>query len=131
MTDGYENALLQWQQQQQRHLQSAENAATLVAKTLKARGVTFVEFEYYGSGDSGCIENCHIEGSGTMSQEEQEKLENLVYDLLPVGWEINEGSQGTITFDLETGSVSVDHKWLEYVDADVPGLKLDLDEIEE
>ena len=44
------------------------------------------------------------------------------------GWGNDEGSEGTVTFDLETGEVSVDHKWLEYVDADIPGVELDLDD---
>lgn len=41
-----------------------------------------------------------------------EVVEHLTYLLLPSGWEINEGSQGTILFDLgDKPKVVVDHGW--------------------
>lgn len=126
--DNYQNFRSQWQQEQERRLQVALNAATETAKALKARGITQIEFDYYGSADEGFIENCRWEGTGAVSKEEQQRLEELVFQILPPGWELNSGSQGTMFFDLETGKVSLDHKWLEYVQDDsVSGLQLELD----
>ncbi len=56
-------------------------------------------------------------------------MEGLVYQLLPSGWEINEGSAGDVTFDLASGEININHRWLEYVESDCStNLVLDLDE---
>ena len=39
-----------------------------------------------------------------------EELENCVYSFLPAGFEINDGSQGTLTLDVATGRVSIQHQ---------------------
>ena len=39
-----------------------------------------------------------------------EKLENCIYEFLPAGFEINDGSQGTLTLDVLTGKVTIKHQ---------------------
>ncbi len=129
--DTYQVIFLEWQKEREKRIESVKNTATEVASNLKNRGITEIEFRYSGYGDSGCIEECSCEGNGSISIEEREKLEDLIYALLPSGWGNDEGSEGTITFDLSTGEVSVDHKWLQYVDEDIPGVELDLDDASE
>ena len=36
-------------------------------------------------------------------------IEEFVYDRLPDGWEINDGSYGTVVFDLTQGNISFEH----------------------
>jgi len=90
-TDSYQFIVLQWQKEREERIESVKNAATEVAKNLKNRGITEIEFRYSGYGDSGCIEECSCSGNGSLSVEEQEKLEDLVYALLPSGWGNDEG----------------------------------------
>lgn len=113
VADNYQNARLQWQQEREKRLQVVKKAAVAAAKSLKVRGVTQIELEYEGIGDDGCITNCHWEGLDTISRQELQPLEELVFQILPLGWEINQGSRGSVFFDLETGEVSLEHKWSE------------------
>lgn len=83
------------------------------AKQLKAKynlaGV--VTIEYDGSGDSGYINDVSIEPERDIS-EARDDLETLAYELLSEkygGWEINEGSCGTITIDFATNKVRIEH----------------------
>jgi hypothetical protein len=39
----------------------------------------------------------------------KEAVEELCYDYLPGGWEINEGSDGTFSFDVKAGTISHTH----------------------
>ena len=39
-----------------------------------------------------------------------EKLENCIYEFLPAGFEINDGSQGSLTLDVLTGKATIQHQ---------------------
>jgi hypothetical protein len=39
-----------------------------------------------------------------------EQLENCVYEFLPSGFEINDGGQGTLTINTQTGNVTNQHQ---------------------
>ena len=61
---------------------------------LKELGVTKVEVEYDGCGDSGCVESLTAYKDGTempIDKEVEEDIENFVCDRLPDGWEIDDG----------------------------------------
>ena len=81
---------------------------------LRASGVESIVFSFNGYGDSG-----EISGYSVFPQSLQalpgfggvELLEEFVYDHLPGGWEINEGSSGEFTFDLVNSlwDLTIDH----------------------
>jgi hypothetical protein len=39
-----------------------------------------------------------------------EQLENVLYQFLPAGFEINDGGQGTLTIDTQTAKVTLAHQ---------------------
>jgi len=82
---------------------------------------------YNGSGDSGYIENATQNEDNLASEINPEsplwsRIEDAAFATLTYnypGWEINEGSRGTIVFRLNdegTISVRIRHEWLEYVE---------------
>ena len=65
---------------------------------------------YDGSGDSGWVQDMVDSSKGSKGLNQQ--LEYICYDLLELyygGWEINEGSQGTIDFTKD--EITIDHEW--------------------
>ncbi len=79
---------------------------------LKEKGVMLVEVSYNGGGDSGFIdENMEVDSKETVKV--SAGIENICYNILQEfgGWEINEGSQGRITFDFQSDEYSVNHEW--------------------
>lgn len=117
----------EWEQQQSEREKEYLEEASGLGKELAATGIKSITFYYSGSGDDGCIDEVcpqpeNIEVGNVKA------LEELVFDLLPGGWENNEGSQGDITFDLITGEISINHQVMEYVNSDrSTNLKLNLD----
>jgi hypothetical protein len=75
---------------------------------LREAGITHVYIHYDGCGDSGAIERIDPQ---TIPEALQKALEEHAYNLLPGGWEINEGSCGVIAIDVNKGHLVVDHKW--------------------
>lgn len=64
---------------------------------------------YNGSGDSGFIESSFDNGGDVPSS-----VEDWCYNQLENqhgGWEINEGSQGTFTFNMKNKTVSLEHEF--------------------
>lgn len=122
-----------WQQAQGLRQQEYLKSASTVARELKATGIESITFYYEGSGDDGAIDTtCWEPKDIELAPELQrrlEVLEELVYQLLPSGWEIDEGSAGDVSFDLTSGEINISHKWLEYVESDCStDLVLNLDE---
>jgi hypothetical protein len=79
---------------------------------LKAAGVDLVEIDYSGSGDSGQVDEVIVTNANEHVELPQleEQLREATYDILGAdwpGWEINEGSSGSIVWDLVIG----DFKW--------------------
>lgn len=111
-----------WQQEKLVRQQEKLKSASLVARELKAVNIESITFCYEGCGDSGAIESTYWQPDDINVPSELkskiETLEELVYELLPSGWEINEGSAGDVSFDLTSGEININHKWLEYVESD-------------
>jgi hypothetical protein len=73
---------------------------------------------YSGSGDS-CDEFCFkiyneedeydLDSVEKPPREFMKKVEDAIWDLLPSGFENNEGGQGEVTIDIETGKITVEH----------------------
>jgi hypothetical protein len=79
--------------------------------------VANIEVAYSGYGDSGAIDGLQFRdpagervGRASLPKDMIEELENCVYEFLPAGFEINDGSQGTLTIDVGTGRVSIQHQ---------------------
>jgi len=80
---------------------------------MRSRGIEEVIVHYSGYGDSGDIEHVEVKPSGKELQDDEEDiLSDLTFELLGArhgGWEINEGSNGTVSLDLKKGSIEHDH----------------------
>ena len=79
--------------------------------------VANVEAAYSGYGDSGAIDGLQFRDSAgqrvdraSVPQDVIEQLENCVYEFLPAGFEIDDGSQGTLTIATQTAKVTIQHQ---------------------
>ena len=61
--------------------------------------------DFSGGGDSGYIEDDMTTNLGTYTA--PESCKDYMYDKLPGGWEINEGSQGSGVFDVAKGTFTL------------------------
>ena len=112
-----------------------------ILERLRALAVASAQAEYNGYGDSGQLEAVELIGGGgdaaragvTVGRVEQrfedgrwtrvvedrevaldEALKDLFYDALEMlapGWEINDGSQGTVSLVVATGKIDLCHDW--------------------
>jgi hypothetical protein len=80
-----------------------------VREFLEHEGIKEMEVSYEGGGDSGSVNHEYSSENG--SGQIDEDIEHICYDLLQEygGWEINEGSQGTINFTKD--EIIVNHEW--------------------
>jgi hypothetical protein len=85
-----------------------------IFSTLKSENlVGQLRLDYTGGGDSGYIESQFTSGAEVPAEIEDwcyQKLENL-----HGGWEINEGSHGYFTFNIETRVIELEHTYNEDV----------------
>ena len=88
-----------------------------VLPALRKHRVANIEAAYSGYGDSGAIDGLQFRDSAgqrvdreSLPQDVIEQLENCVYEFLPAGFEVDDGSQGTLTLDVATGRVSIQHQ---------------------
>ena len=88
-----------------------------VLPALRKHRVANIEAAYSGYGDSGAIDGLQFRDAAgqrvdraSVPQDVIEQLENCVYEFLPDGFEIDDGSQGTLTLDVATGRVSIQHQ---------------------
>ena len=80
-------------------------------------GVANIEVSYSGYGDDGSIDGVQYRDPtgirverATIPEKLIEDLESCVYELLPAGFEIGEGAQGTLTIDVQAGKVTIQHQ---------------------
>ncbi len=118
LNDDFQQILLQMQQAEQvKQEQSKQKLRTEILPALRPLQVANIEAAYSGSGDSGAIDGVQfrdrkgirIERS-TIPAALKESLEDTLYEFLPAGFEINDGSQGTLTVDVQAGTVKLDHQ---------------------
>jgi hypothetical protein len=89
---------------------SMYNTFEEVDKILTELNIDKMIVGYSGGGDSGYIDGDYKTEDG-QSGSTPAGIEDICYDLLQEygGWEINEGSQGTITFTKDF--IEVEHEW--------------------
>jgi hypothetical protein len=98
--------------QQRAGEQRGETRATLLAE-LRALGVTNIEVQYEGYGDSGNVEDVVVTpGTITLTEELRRRVEDFGWDFayaLSPGFENNEGGYGELTWALVTDKIDVSH----------------------
>jgi hypothetical protein len=110
--------LAHYHQSEQARLEQAK--AKLRAEILPAlvqHRVANVEAAYSGYGDSGAIDGLQFRDAAGQRVDREtipatlvEELENVLYEFLPAGFEINDGGQGTLTIDTQTAKVTIQHQ---------------------
>jgi hypothetical protein len=121
--DFYANYLRQTETRRQEAVTQLKAACS----PLAAIGIRQITWEYDGAGDSGdmsgryitnvhgqCTKKDYAAAIKGLDQELQkqlalEELEKAVWELLPSGFEINEGSYGEVILDTSTQVISVQH----------------------
>ncbi len=116
MADEAEN-IAAWYEKYRKNQEERERKAIAqireLAEKLKPFNVTKMVATYDGSGDSGDFEDISLEGTDTTDLEDvlgrigmdRDSLADMLWPLLPSGWEINEGSYGELTLDVATGKM--------------------------
>ena len=97
--------------------QAKKTLRNAVLPTLREAHIANIEAAYSGYGDSGAIDGIQFRDSagvrvdrGSLPTPLIEQLENLLYQFLPSGFEINDGGQGTLTLDVQTAKVTLHHQ---------------------
>jgi hypothetical protein len=92
--------------------QRVETRAALLSE-LRTLGVTNIEVQYEGYGDSGNVEDVVVTPDTiTLTEELRRRAEDFGWDFayaLSPGFENNEGGYGELTWALETDMIDVSH----------------------
>jgi hypothetical protein len=104
-----------WQEREARMRRQAEQELDVVCEVLRRLGVEKIMARYDGAGDDGWVQEIRYspEPPAGLPEGLTERVEHFVYTRLPSGWEINEGSFGTMTIDVSTAHAALDHHWKE------------------
>jgi hypothetical protein len=110
--------LARYHESEQARLNEAKNRLrTDVLSALAQHRVANIEAAYSGYGDSGAIDGIQYRDKADSRIDRTslptpviEQLENLLYEFLPAGFEINDGGQGTLTLEVQTAKVTLKHQ---------------------
>ena len=110
--------LAHYHQSEQARLEQAKaKLRTEILPALVQHRVASVEAAYSGYGDSGAIDGLQYRDAAGQRVDREtipttlvEELENVLYEFLPAGFEINDGSPGSLTLDVLTGKVTIQHQ---------------------
>ncbi len=110
--------LAHYHQSEQARLEQAKaKLRTEILPALVQHRVANVEAAYSGYGDSGAIDGLQYRDAAGQRLDREtipatlvEELENVLYEFLPAGFEINDGGQGTLTIDTQTGKATIQHQ---------------------
>ena len=103
--------------------QERKNAVLKFSGDLRAAAVAKVTVSYYGDGDEGRAEPPQLQDAAGNPVEDSCPpndldlctLGDLLESFAPEGYEDGEGGHGTVTFDMRTGKIRVEHNWYELV----------------
>jgi hypothetical protein len=113
-----DSELAKWRKrEQERHAGTLARLRDDIIPTLVRMGVTKVQVEYSGYGDSGAINSIDYftaDGKaisiGSSAPTLDTEIECVVDAVLPDGFENNEGGQGDITIDVAKGCLTIEHQ---------------------
>ncbi len=98
---------------QQRAAEQRVVTRVALLSELRAVGVTKIEVQYEGYGDSGNIEDVVVTPDTiSLSEELRRRVEDFGWDFayaLSPGFENNEGGYGELTWSLEADKIDVSH----------------------
>jgi hypothetical protein len=114
----FQQILAHYHQSEQARLEQAKaKLRTEILPALVQHRVANVEAAYSGYGDSGAIDGLQFRDAAGQRVDREaipttlvEQLENVLYEFLPAGFEINDGGQGTLTIDTQTAKVTIQHQ---------------------
>lgn len=107
--------------------QRVETRAALLSE-LRALGVTSIEVQYEGYGDSGNVEDVVVTPDTiTLTEEPRRRVEDFGWDFayaLSPGFENNEGGYGELIWALEADKIDVSHsnRYIETSSTEYEGL---------
>jgi hypothetical protein len=109
-----------WQEREARERKEAEVGLRTACLVLGRLGVEAVEVEFDGSGDEGFLTGVRYrpEPPAGIPEGLEHLVRTFVYRELPGGWEINEGSYGTVRIDVSTATAGTNQHWREPEEAD-------------
>ena len=88
-----------------------------ILPALVRHRVANVEAAYSGYGDSEALDGLQYRDTAGQRVDREslpgplrEALEACLYEFLPAGFEINDGGQGTLTLDVQTAKVTIQHQ---------------------
>ena len=118
VSENIRQLLAHYHQNEQARLETAKNRLrTEILPAFLQHRVANIEAAYSGYGDSGAIDGMQYRDAAGQRVDRAslpkgviEQLENCVYEFLPSGFEINDGGQGTLTIDTQTGKVTIQHQ---------------------
>ena len=110
--------LAHYHQSEQARLEQAKSRLrSEIIPRLTPHRVASVEVGYSGCGDAGAIDGLQYRDTAGQRVDREtipatlvEELENVLYEFLPAGFEINDGGQGTLTIDTRTAKVTIQHQ---------------------
>jgi hypothetical protein len=110
--------LARYHESEQARLENAKSRLRdVIGPQLLQRGVANVEAGYSGYGDSGAIDGVQFRDVAgqrvdrtVIPADLNASLDNCLYEFLPAGFEINDGGQGTLTLDVQTGRITLKHQ---------------------
>jgi len=104
-----------WQQREAREKREAEEGLRTACAVLRRLGVLQVEAKYDGVGDEGWVQEVRYtpEPSPGLPEGLEELIIKFVETQLPPGWEVDSGSNGTMTIYVTTGKADLEHHWKE------------------
>ena len=90
---------------------------------LQSAGIAVVTVSYYGDGDEGRAEPLQFQDSDANPIDDSNlprpldvhTLSDLLEGFAPNGYEDGDGGHGTVTFDVRTGKIRIEHNWYELV----------------
>jgi hypothetical protein len=95
-----------WAAERQRHIDEALNKLFAILTPYFGReDCRIITVEYDGMGDSG--DATFVSPREVVHEDDRFEISRAIYPLLPSGWEINEGSYGDVTINLETKEIHV------------------------
>ena len=117
-TDEFRQIIDHFVQTEQARMEDAKKRLrTEIIPALAEHRVANIEAAYSGYGDSGAIDGIQYRDEagvrvdrGSLPTTVVEQLENVLYEFLPSGFEINDGGQGTLTIDTQTAKVTLAHQ---------------------